>query len=256
VVLQFALILFFTGLLNQLWHLDGYTVASFVSLVVVLTVSFLIVTTVLPAHSVDQQEMTFVPFRSPQAWTYFTACQWVCSLFEDYFDVARSWTELDREFLKGESSTSHDTSVHRALRWAFLTLGNAIDMEKSVFQCMSNRYLPPRWNIYASPLQIGRYILSGEACEPQKTDTIELVYYDLCASSSYTLVDRARGRFQAELLVKRANEALDLLVEKEFDDSQGLWQIISTSCQNLLYSHQIFYMRLGEEANERQCFLE
>jgi hypothetical protein len=74
VILQAALLLFFAGLLVQLWNVRDHTTAGVVSATVGLTLLFVIVTTVVPAHwSGKKRHEKFTPFRSPQAWIYYLA---------------------------------------------------------------------------------------------------------------------------------------------------------------------------------------
>lgn len=63
-LIQFALAFFFVGLLDLLWGLD-YTVAGVISVLVVLTLTFLVITTIIPAIYEDS------PYRSPQAFAVY-----------------------------------------------------------------------------------------------------------------------------------------------------------------------------------------
>lgn len=76
VILLVALILFFTGLLGQLWHASDKTTAAIVSLVAGMTALVVIFTTIVPAHwSQERLEKKFTPFRSPQAMIYLNVYQ-------------------------------------------------------------------------------------------------------------------------------------------------------------------------------------
>jgi len=74
VVLIVALLLFFSGLLVQLWHVSEHTTAIAVSAVVASTALLVIITTFAPAYCGNwHSRASFVPFRSPQAWLCFVA---------------------------------------------------------------------------------------------------------------------------------------------------------------------------------------
>jgi len=68
VILLVALMLFFAGLLVQLWNISDKTTAATVLVIVALTVLLIVVTTIVPACiSVRHDHSAFAPFRSPQA---------------------------------------------------------------------------------------------------------------------------------------------------------------------------------------------
>ena len=75
VLLQFALILFFAGLLDLLWSLNT-PVAVCISTVVGIVMFFLAATTVLPAlqHAItknDHLRIPQCPYKSPQSWLFY-----------------------------------------------------------------------------------------------------------------------------------------------------------------------------------------
>jgi len=74
VVLIVALLLVFTGLLVQLWHVNEHTTAIAVSAVVSFTALLVMITTFAPGLCGNlRSRASFVPFRSPQAWLFFVA---------------------------------------------------------------------------------------------------------------------------------------------------------------------------------------
>ena len=172
VILQAALMLFFAGLLVQLWEVSNRTPATVVSIVVGLTIMMVLVTTIVPAHfSESRLGRKLTPFRSPQAWIYFVGYQ---QLFAAVFALRRlffsirasimstmgremevseqpvqhveSWAELDIAFIKEELSstwyTHTSTSAHQALRWIYTVLGNNDVYKNSVMWCLQEEYPP------------------------------------------------------------------------------------------------------------------
>lgn len=84
--LQVALVLFFIGLLDFLWHLNGAkTVAIVISVFCGIAFLFLAVTTVAPAlqfllHPSDHLHTPQCPYKSPQAWAFCQICFYLFSL--------------------------------------------------------------------------------------------------------------------------------------------------------------------------------
>jgi len=126
VVLLVALMLFFSGLLIQLWNASDPTTAAAVTFVVSLTAILVIVTTVVPACiSMQPRRSSFSPFRSPQAWLFFVIFRWIQTWYDDKYDVWKerppiltSWSEFDLHFLEIETKNwfgNSISSVHRAL---------------------------------------------------------------------------------------------------------------------------------------------
>ncbi len=83
--LQVALVLFFIGLLDFLWHLNGArTVATVISVFCGIAFLFLTVTTVSPAlqfllHPSDHLHIPQCPYKSPQAWAFCRFCFYLFS---------------------------------------------------------------------------------------------------------------------------------------------------------------------------------
>ena len=136
VMLLIALMLFFTGLLVQLWTVSDRTTAAAVSVIVSIIALLAIVTTVMPAYySMQPHRSSFVPFRSPQAWLFFVVYRrfqrWFDSAFdiyERYPPILHSWAEFDLRFLKTESRDwfEHNvSSIHRVLQWVAQVLRNS-----------------------------------------------------------------------------------------------------------------------------------
>jgi len=111
VVLLAALLLFFTGLLIQLWNVINHTTAIAVSVVVALITLVVIVTTIVPALcSMQPRRTAFTPFRSPQAWIFFVVYrrlqQWYHNIFHVYSEAPStlaSWSPFDHHFLTIEA---------------------------------------------------------------------------------------------------------------------------------------------------------
>jgi len=110
VVLLAALMLFFSGLLIQLWNASDPTTAAAVTFVVSLTAILVIVTTVVPACvSMQPRRSSFAPFRSPQAWIFFVVFRWLQSwynrkykVWNEHPPIRSSWSQFDLHFLKIE----------------------------------------------------------------------------------------------------------------------------------------------------------
>jgi len=240
VMLQASLLLFFAGLLEQLWHIGDHTAAAVVSVVVGVAVLLVVVTTVVPAHwSQNSNRTRFTPFRSPQAWIYLAAYQRVCRLFGllDVPEILGSWVEFDIKFLSDEneystnSNPSSVTSVHRALRWVWSIFRNASDMENSLFWCLHPENLPFDWS-KPHELELGLYVFSGE--DAHKSN-IAPVHADL------SHLGNSRGRLHAEMLLRTANLAID-----SFDESSNtsnlaaLNKAVSRICKRLKSFDHIF----------------
>ena len=217
VILLTALLLFFTGLLIQLWNVVEHTTAIAVSIVVALTVFMVIVTTIVPAIcSMQPRRAAFTPFRSPQAWIVFAVYrrlqQWYHSIFDVYHEAPSSladWSAFDIEFLKVEVEVwfEHEVgSVHQALRWVHKVLGNSSVMEKAVHWCFQKQFHPEE--LVPSEGHLSRYVFGSDSGE--HTDNP----YRLCADLSERVdgwqhIDSAVGRYQADLLVRSAHHAIE-----------------------------------------------
>lgn len=263
VILLCALLLFFAGLLEQLWHVNNHSTAGVVSVVITLTFVMVVLTTIIPAHwSHKKFEKKFTPFRSPQAWLYFVVFQCAktslegSTIYQAYqgflvktFNIwsckpmkpVQSWSGFDVAFLEEENDhfrhrlTFLDvTSAHRALRWAFTVFKNATNVEKAVFWCFQSQHHP--WYLVRSEQQIGLYVHSGETDAPlEYTDDLDRIYYRLSCTIDQCNIRHVRGRFQVELLLRSANRAIDALSTNgtSVRSSDDAWNVISGSCCEL-----------------------
>ncbi|THH32247.1 hypothetical protein EUX98_g1952 [Antrodiella citrinella] len=94
VLLQIALVLFLYGLLELLWTLDN-TVASVVTVVTVISLSFYFSTIVAPAFSPNN------PFKSPQSWTHVSII--TGENIGIYESIPGSWREREVKYMRQEA---------------------------------------------------------------------------------------------------------------------------------------------------------
>jgi len=107
--LQAALLLFFVGLLDFLWHLNDATVVAIViSVFCAMTFLFLAATVILPAyqfllHAKYQLRVPQCPYKSPQAWAFcrlgfylFSFLSYVMPDPKFMFDAAANYVTSDR----------------------------------------------------------------------------------------------------------------------------------------------------------------
>jgi len=244
VVLLVALMLFFSGLLIQLWNANDPTTAAAVTFVVSLTAILVIVTTVIPSCiSMQPSRTSFAPFRSPQAWLFFIIFRWLQNWYDHKFDVWKeyppilsSWSEFDLHFLKIETEDMFDhsiSSVHRALRWVVEVLRNSSEMEKSLVWCLYSKLYPQ--DLVESENFLRNYVLL-DSNEEDKSDNLDRAYYDYSAQNEGSHhTDSAVGQRQAELLVRSAHRALDGVLSNPGKS----WDAIESACDKLWY-HGIF----------------
>jgi len=248
VVLIVALLLFFTGLLVQLWHVSEHTTAIAVTAVVAFTALLVIFTTGAPAYcSTRRNRASFVPFRSPQAWFFFVAARQIqhrLNLTYFWFSggkfppILSSWNAFDLHFLKIEKGDwfQHDiSSIHRALRWASETLSTSKIVESCVLWCLESPETRPN-ELAADSHLLASYVLSGE----QDTDAShypDRPWYDFNTRKFGThTIESPVGRYQVEMLIRACNQAIDRLSSnwgKAVDQ-------INDCCQNLCHSHGVF----------------
>jgi len=243
VILLIALMLFFTGLLVQLWNLGDKSAATVVSIIVGFTVLLVITTTVVPAWvSTKHSRSAFAPFRSPQSWIFFYVFRRVQhwyhqdSFWQDHHPILSSWAEFDRHFLKIESNQWFDhkiSSVHRALRWVFEVLRNSNEIEKSLLWSLQSKFHPKY--LVKSEGQLGRHVLCSSE-EGDGSDSLIDVYYVYSEQNEGRhSISSSTGRHQVELLVRLAHHAISHVP----NDPQRSWDSISLLCERLLY-HGIF----------------
>jgi len=250
VILQAALLLFFAGMLNQLWHVDDHTTAIVVSVIVGFTVLLIFVTAIIPAHCSGRYSyQSFTPFRSPQAWMYFTIYQRIRRAYHarPRSSLIASWAAFDTTFLSAEGFTNPPVlSAHSALRWIFKAFKDSTDKESALFWCIQKAYAQTE-----DPALL-RYVVDIKTRHPARVDSVDNVCYDLsCQVGGRECgIGQARGRFQVELLIKYANWAMDQLKESEHGNSQDLWNVVTRSCSKMLVWHQIFDPHACKEAGK------
>jgi len=249
VVLIVALLLFFTGLLVQLWHVSEHTTAIAVSAVVASTALLVIVTTFAPAICGNlHSRPSFVPFRSPQAWICFVGYRqiqhWVYPIrryFSSYWvppvPILSSWNSFDLQFLENEKHDwiKHDiSSVHRALRWAYHTLSTSETMNQCVLWCLqSPQSLPDK--LMDDDNQLPSYVLSQE--EPTGPSYWpDRAWYDFSCRIFEEDIESPVGRCQVEMLIRTCNQAVDRLSS---DCGKAMDQI-SDCCKHLRIYHDVF----------------
>jgi len=256
VLLQIALISFFAGLQKQLWNVSDRTTAAVVFIIVDSTMVLIFVTTFAPAHC--SEKGVVVPFRSAQAWLYCIACQQIRRLFNRGERVVKSWAELDMRMLQQETMSKVSergvTSVHRALRWVYEVLRNSDEMEKCLLQCLQPSNLSPTsagMSSQGNAIHISRYVVSGSlSMEQVNVDSVHRVLYELSTVGvGYSTIGTARGRFQAELVIRGANVALDSLDEYTYskEDYGWLYKGLAEACYSLACKHDIFLANPDEE---------
>jgi len=259
VLLLIALMLFFAGLLVQLWNVSDRTTAAVVLVIVALTVLLVIVTTVVPAWvSLRHDYSSFAPFRSPQAWivlyivrrlqhwyhpNHDNRYHWIVSkslpTFKDWktvHPILSSWAEFDLHFLKIEPQPWFDhkiSSVHCVLRWVAEVLRNSSEMEKSLLWCLQSKYYPKGLIWYKDALV--RHVLRASNHQDTPRSSDQLQYEFSVQNQGEQAIGSPIGRYQAELLLRSAHRAID----DASDDLQEAWEVIKHSCGKVLY-HDIF----------------
>ena len=212
VVLIVALLLFFTGLLVQLWHADEHTTAIAVSVVVAFTALLVIITTSAPAYCGNRlSRASFVPFRSPQAWLCFLSYRQVQYWFDRVFKVLpgpyplilSSWNAFDLHFLEIEKKNwfQHDiSSVHRTLRWVYHTLSTSETMKQCVLWCLQSPQSLPI-GLMDNNNQLSSHVLAEE--EPTRLSYWpDRAWYDFsCGKSERRSIESPLGRYQIEMLI-------------------------------------------------------
>jgi len=248
VVLIVALLLFFTGLLVQLWHVSEHTTAIAVSAVVASTALLVIVTTFAPAICGNwHSRASFVPFRSPQAWLSFVAYRqgqhWWDRLFNTFPGevppVLSSWNAFDLHFLMIEKKDwfKHDiSSIHRALRWVHHTLSTSKTLEQCVLWCLQSPKAIPE-ELVKQNHSLASYVLPEE--EPTgPTYWPDRAWYDFNRHTirQWKNIESPGGRYQVELLIRTCNQAIDRLS----DDWGKAMDEITLCCEYLRRYHDVF----------------
>ena len=254
VILLVALMLFFAGLLVQLWTVSDRTTAAAVLVVVALTVLLIIVTTIVPAWvSLRHDHSVFTPFRSPQAWVVLYVVRrlqhwyhpnhnvqysWKIPEIHRYIEkdwkathpILNSWAEFDLHFLKIESQHWFEhkvSSVHCVLQWVVKVLRNSSEMEKSLFCCLQSKYHPK--DLIKDEDELARHVLRASDDQDTPRNT-HLSQYDFSVRhQGGQQIDSPVGRYQAELLLRSAHRAID----HASDHLQKAWEVIEHSCNKL-----------------------
>ena len=255
VVLLVALMLFFFGLLIQLWNVTDCTAAAAVTCVVSLTAILVIGTTIVPACvSMQPHRSSFAPFRSPQPWLFFIIFRWLqnwynhkFNVWNEYPPILSSWSEFDLHFLKIERKNWFEdsiSSVHCALRWVFKVLRNSSEMERCLLWCLQSKPYPK--DLVESESVLCNYVLFGSN-EEDRSDNLDRLYYDYSERSERRHeIDSAVGQRQAELLIRSAHCALDDVSS----NPQKSWDAISSACDKLWY-HGSFDKYSGQDIVHR-----
>jgi len=253
VVLLIALMLFFSGLLIQLWNVSDHTTAAMVSIVVSLTVTLVIITTIVPAYvSMKPHRSSFAPFRSPQAWIFFVVYRQIqhwchrSSELKRRYPILSGWSAFDLHFVKSETEhwfNDKVSSVHCALRWLLDVLQSSSEIENSLVSCLrSERY--PR-DLIKSEDALRYYVQLGSN-EVDDSNNIDRAYYDYSRQNEGEhAINSAIGQRQAELLVRSAHRALDVS-----SNPQKSWDTISYARYRLL-AHGIFEEYSGQDIVHR-----
>ena len=249
VILLLALMLFFAGLLVQLWNVSDRTTAAAVLVIVALTILLVIVTTVVPAWvSLRHDHSLFAPFRSPQAWIVLYVVRRLQHWYhpnDNYYThvftiervqnwkashpILNSWAE---HFLKIEPQRWFDhkrSSVHCVLRWVAEVLRNSSEMEKSVLWCLQPKYYPKGLIWYKDALV--RHVLRASNHQDTPRSPDRLQYEFSVQNQGEQAIGSPIGRYQAELLLRSAHRAID----DTSDDLQKAWEAIEHSCDKLWY---------------------
>jgi len=252
VLLLIALMLFFAGLLVQLWIISDRSTAAAVLVIVALTVLLVIVTTVVPAWvSLRHDYSVFAPFRSPQAWVVLYVVRRLQHWYHpndsyntDIFTIEaienwkathpilNSWAEFDLHFLKIEPQHwfNHErSSVHCVLRWVAEVLRNSSEMEKSLLWCLQSKYHPN--GLILDKDALARHVLRASDHQDTPRSSDQLQYEFSVQNQGVQEIDSPVGRYQAELLLRSAHRAID----DARKDLQKTWEAIDYSCDNLWY---------------------
>jgi len=251
VVLLAALLLFFSGLLIQLWGSSEHTTAIAVSVVVSLAALMVVVTTVVPAIcSMKPRRTAFTPFRSPQAWLFLIVYrqwqQWYHSILHGYHEAPSTlsnWAAFDLQFLKTEAKSwfEHDiSSVHRSLRWIYEVLRNSSATEKAVYWCFQKHFLPDP--LVSSEGDLSRYVLSGSGQDEEYANPYRLCYDYSRRVDGLQCVDNPAGRYQVELIIRAAYHAIRY--------GEDRWKVIFF-CYDMFRVRGIFSEYVGEDILHR-----
>ena len=254
VILQAALLLFFGGLLSQLWGLSDITVAIVISIIVGTTSLLIVVTTIVPAHwSGGSLRTSFTPFRSPQAWLYFALYQRIRQLLGFSRDrIIRSWVEFDTKFLSCEKYSPGDrqseiTTVHRALCWVMQEFENHQAMEEGVLWCLLPSNLPSVMFDEEGQDFLLNYVSSGVDISPAR---MKISRRKPLRRLPVTVIGRSTSQLgRAELLIRNANGLITVFRAHFFWSEAGHdpeyvkeWMVaMGRICRQLMQLNELFY---------------
>ena len=274
VILQVALMLFFAGLLTQLWNASEQTTAGVVSVAVGLTVVIVLMTTIAPAYYSNRLSLhgRFTPFRSAQSWIFFVAIRslyltvrrlftWIGLLAQKHSQhetFPTSWAGFDTTFLLDEvnhPSSRHVTSIHSALRWILKVIGHTDEIENAVLWSLLPQFYPS--DLVHSSKQLTEYVLSEIVpTEIDSSTNISYLYY------SYATVIRDQYRDQSgtvpintmNLLQAAGEHALQEISADSLQSSQMLWDVATNACREIFRTlDDTFCVSNMTESRIRKC---
>ncbi|KIM36176.1 hypothetical protein M413DRAFT_31929 [Hebeloma cylindrosporum] len=166
VLLHFALLLFFLGLIDLLWSLN-HTVAFFVSIVSGLVLAFLLATSFLPALQIffindNALRRPQCAYKSPQSWAFHRMVTWIVWSFGRTARIGQKlpfWHVRYKRFISNKNWVDHDLAWYEARRkdaadsrkdptddsrqdivqglaWIDKNLGQTVDMIYAVYHCI------------------------------------------------------------------------------------------------------------------------
>jgi len=270
-ILLIALMLFFAGLLVQLWNIGDKTTAAAVLVIVALTALLVIITTVVPAWvSLRHDHSLFAPFRSPQAWIVLYIVRQLQHWYhpdDDYLvyiytvekvqnwkathPILNSWAEFDLHFLKIESQDWFEhkvSSIHCVLQWVAEVLRNSNEMEKSLLWCLQPQYHAE--GLIRDKDALSRHVLRASDDQDAPSNTHSSQYDFSVRHQGRQAINSSVGRYQAELLLRSAHRAID----DASDDVQKAWEVINHSCDKLWWGG-IFHNFLEKDTVHRTSSL-
>ena len=175
-LLQLALLLFFSGVIDLLWsRVHVKMIAAIITVAIGLLVLFILVTILLPCsydlfrvvlcdiNDVGWTNLVPCAYRSPlsrvllslsrsmtyRRWARITGFLRLSRPTDDKFRFASNWSSVDLHLLRHYkrmveydiTSFSHSSSrdyLHQGMKWAVSTLGDNLEMMKHLFQCMES----------------------------------------------------------------------------------------------------------------------
>jgi hypothetical protein len=163
-LLQLALLLFFAGVVDLLWsRVRATVVAAVITVTAGLSVSFIIVTIMLPfsydlfrvvlrdSKFVEWNNLFPCAYRSPlsrvllsfsrsMTYRHWNSHQ-SSPLPDDKFKLVSDWSSVDLHLLRYSRSFPYYPNIsylHRGMKWAVNTLGDNVVMMKHIIRCMES----------------------------------------------------------------------------------------------------------------------